>query len=70
MEMTFIIPLVLQVFISMSMNLIWGLFNTLQLITNIKNLSEHIKTPATVLLLLKMVDVTVNFKIMEQPTIS
>jgi len=66
MEYTVIVPLVLQLFVSMSMNLIWGLFNTLQLITNIKNLSELIKTPAAVTMLIEMVDVTVNFKIMEQ----
>ena len=65
MEYSVIVPLVLQLFVSMSMNLIWGLFNTLQLITNIQNLSELIITPAEVTMLLEMVDVTVNFKIME-----
>lgn len=44
------------------MNLVWGLFNMLQLITNITRL-ERIRTPANVFSILTVIDGTVNFKL-------
>jgi len=49
MDATLILQICLQLVFSMSMNLIWGIFNTLQLITNLKRM-ERIPTPGKVIL--------------------
>ena len=51
-----------QLFFSVSMHLIWGVINALQLVTNMKRM-DRISTPGAVLLLLELIDGTVNMKI-------
>ena len=68
MDFGILITLGAQLFFSVSMHLIWGILNALQLVTNLKRM-ERIQTPGTVLLLLEMIDSTVNLKIHEQPQV-
>lgn len=68
MDFGILITLGAQLFFSMSMNLIWGILNALQLVTNLKRM-ESIQTPGKVILLLETIDSTVNLKIHEQPLV-
>lgn len=50
------------------MDLIWGLFNMMDLIQNLRNF-EKIKLPGNVDMILQTIDRTVNFKITEIPAV-
>ena len=68
MDFGILFTLLIQVFFSVSMHLIWGIINALQLVTNLKRM-ERIQTPGRVILLLETIDGTVNLRIHEQPQV-
>ena len=65
MDLGILFTLVIQLFFSVSMHLIWGIINALQLVTNLKRM-ERLQIPGRVILLLETIDGTVNLRIHEQ----
>lgn len=59
-----LVPLILQLFLSSCMDMIWGLFNMLQLVANQK-MFMRINFPASLSMALTVLDSTVNFKATE-----
>ena len=63
---TMLIPIFFQVFFSFAMDILWSMIAAMQLISNIKNLT-NLAIPAQVTLLMIVIDQTVNFNIMAIP---
>ena len=69
LDVTVAIPLVIQLFGAIQLDLIWSVLSIMQIVVNFKDL-ERVKTPAIVDLLLLQLDKTVNFKLTEQPLVA
>ncbi len=63
-----LIPIFFQVFFSFAMDILWSMIAAMQLVSNIKNLGK-LPLPAQVMLLMTVIDQTVNFNILAIPQV-
>ena len=63
---TMLLPIFFQIFFSFAMDILWSMIASMQLVSNIKNLTK-LTLPAQVTLLMTMIDSTVNFNILAIP---
>ena len=65
---TMLIPIFFQVFFSFAMDILWSMISAMQLVSNVKNLT-NLNLPGQVTLLMTVIDQTVNFNIMAIPQV-
>lgn len=65
MNVFVLLPTIMQLFLSVGMDLIWSLFLMLQVITNMRNYQRIIFPPSTEMML-SFTDSVVNFQITKQ----
>ena len=63
---TMLLPIFFQIFFSFAMDILWSMIASMQLVSNIKNLTK-LTLPAQVTLLMTVIDQTVNFNILAIP---
>ena len=63
---TMLIPILFQIFLSFTMDILWSMIAAMQLVSNVKNLTK-LTLPAQVTLLMTVIDQSVNFNILAFP---
>ena len=68
MIFTLVIPFAFMIFMSVSMDRVWSLYNTMQLMSNITEY-QMLKIPANSLFFINIIKVTSNFDLLGEPNV-